>query len=435
MRPRHARGGEGETRRGARHARRRRGANPTFWRALGMALVIAGAVPLELGPAAMIASASTLGGTATIIDQTSSTGASNDLLTVSLPAQAACTGDTANDGYHVFSYLIPQGTISESSFATTLNFTGPPAGSPNEGLGLVEESNGDVWEAKSTAPVTALILGIPADFQWAQLVTQDYYPLDGSGGLLYDANGSGIWETGIACANSSGAISDFWNTEVTFTESSSDPNGFTWSAVPGLGTWTSGGPPPTTTTTTTPTTTTTATTTATTPTTAPTSTTTVTTSPAAVGITTTTTTGATTGTTGTGSTGTGATGTTGGSTGASSNPGASTPKISSTDAASNSSANDAGPSLVGSSAASGQPVSVTTTTALPSTSASGSSHSVSGVQPRVGSSRLAAGTLVSTGSAAHVVIAVLFILIGLCMCILGGFAKLRSPYVAGAPTR
>jgi hypothetical protein len=184
------------------------------------------------------ASASTVGGSATIVDQTiPATGGSNDLFTVQLPAGAACTGDTSTDGYHEFSYLIPQGSISQSSFATSLNFTGPPAGTPSKGLGLVEQSTGDVWEGKSTAPTTAEVIGIPADFQWAQLVTQLYYPLDGSGGLLYNNNTSGIWETGIACANSSGVISDYWNTEVTFTASATDGNGFTWSAVPGLSTW------------------------------------------------------------------------------------------------------------------------------------------------------------------------------------------------------
>jgi len=36
------------------------------------------------------------------------------------------------------------------------------------------------------------------------------------------------------CANSSGHVTDNWNTEVTFTASGSDANGFTWAAVPGV---------------------------------------------------------------------------------------------------------------------------------------------------------------------------------------------------------
>ncbi len=204
-------------------------------------LAVAGSL-LSVASVALIgvtgASASTLGGTATIVDESvPATGGSADLFTVQLPSGAACTGDTSTDGYHEFSYLIPQGSIAQSSFTTALNFTGPPAGTPSKGLGLVEQSSGDVWESKSTAPTTGEVIGIPADFQWAQLVTQDYYPLDGSGGLLYNNNTSGIWETGIACANSAGVISDYWNTEVTFTASKTDTNGFTWTAVAGLGTW------------------------------------------------------------------------------------------------------------------------------------------------------------------------------------------------------
>ncbi len=183
-------------------------------------------------------SASTLGGTATIVNQSSpANGGSANLFSVQLPGGAECTGDTASDGYHEFSYLIPRVAISQPSFATTLNYKGPPAGYASQGLGLVEKSTEDVWEGKSTAPTTGEVIGIPADFQWSQLITQDYYPLTGSGGLLYNNNTSGIWEAGIACANSSGVISDYWNTEVTFTSSNSDTNGFTWTAVAGLGTW------------------------------------------------------------------------------------------------------------------------------------------------------------------------------------------------------
>jgi hypothetical protein len=42
-----------------------------------------------------------------------------------------------------------------------------------------------------------------------------------------------VWEAGIACVNSTGAATDNWNTEVTFTYSSSDPNHFVWTSTPG----------------------------------------------------------------------------------------------------------------------------------------------------------------------------------------------------------
>ena len=58
------------------------------------------------------------------------------------------------------------------------------------------------------------------------------------------ANG-GVWEAGLLCSNSTGAVTDNWNVEVTFTASGSDPNGFVWSTAA------STTPPPTSTTTTT----------------------------------------------------------------------------------------------------------------------------------------------------------------------------------------
>ena len=61
------------------------------------------------------ASASTVNAVATIsaADGTGTdvpSGASTTPFTVTLPANASCTGDTANDGYHVYSYLVPEGT-------------------------------------------------------------------------------------------------------------------------------------------------------------------------------------------------------------------------------------------------------------------------------------------------------------------------------------
>ena len=51
--------------------------------------------------------------------------------------------------------------------------------------------------------------------------------------LLYSGT-SGVWEAGLVCANSSGHVADYWNTEITFSASGSDANGFTWAAVPGV---------------------------------------------------------------------------------------------------------------------------------------------------------------------------------------------------------
>ncbi len=60
------------------------------------------------------AGASTLDGTATIAnpsnDSALASGGSDTYFTLNLPAQSHCDGDSASDGYFVFSYLVKEGT-------------------------------------------------------------------------------------------------------------------------------------------------------------------------------------------------------------------------------------------------------------------------------------------------------------------------------------
>jgi hypothetical protein len=176
--------------------------------------------------AAGTAGASTVNGVATISEPGVTTpltsGGSTTPFGLTLPAQAACDGDTATHGYEVYSYLVPEGTnVSSLTFVNH----------PSMGYGLYE-SSGKYYGAKNTAVTTGQIIGVPNDFEWAPLVTHAGLTLSG---LLYSGSGSsatGTWETGLACAKSSGAEADNWNIAVTFTASSTDPNGFTWSAVP-----------------------------------------------------------------------------------------------------------------------------------------------------------------------------------------------------------
>jgi hypothetical protein len=201
--------------------------------AMAAVLMGAGSICLLTSTSASAAGAG-LGGVATISipDGTAplTSGGSTDSFTVDLPASAACSGDTANDGFHVYSYLVPKGTD-----VTTLTFIGnnPPA----QSFGFVNNA-GVYYGPVNTAVTTGQVLTLPNNFQWAPLVTQD--------GLLSTllANG-GVWEAGLLCSNTTGAVTDNWNTEVTFTASSSDPNGFVWATAAGTT------PPPTSTTTTT----------------------------------------------------------------------------------------------------------------------------------------------------------------------------------------
>jgi large repetitive protein len=173
------------------------------------------------------ASASTINGIASIADPVTlnvvTSGASTTPFTVSLPPQAACDADTATNGYHVYSYLVPSGT--NLSGVTFESF-------PSTGYGLVDNI-GTYYGPVNTAIGTGQVVSIPNGFQWGPLVSNDGVPLST---LLYTGSGSsasGVWEAGLVCANTSGAAADSWNTEVTFHASTSDPNGFTWTAVPG----------------------------------------------------------------------------------------------------------------------------------------------------------------------------------------------------------
>jgi Fibronectin type III domain/Putative Ig domain len=179
-------------------------------------LTVAGVTP---------ASASTLNGVATIVDPNGlaplTSGASTDQFTVSLPANAACDGDTASGGYHVYSYLQPEGTNPTGVLFNT--------GVPSSYYGLLS-STGRYYGTANTAATTGEIIGIPNDLEFAPLLSKGI-SLDT---LLYsDGNTSGVWEAGIACANASGVVTDYWNTEVTFTADGTDPNGFVWSDVAG----------------------------------------------------------------------------------------------------------------------------------------------------------------------------------------------------------
>jgi hypothetical protein len=199
---------------------------------LGLApvvLVSAASAFLAVAVGSTTAGASVLDGVATTASPGTSgyldAGGSQTEFTVSLPAQAACSGNSRSDGYRVFSYL-----VEPSVNVSTITFHGGlPDTSANQ-YGLVE-ADGTYWGDKNTAPSTGEIIQIPNDFEWGPLVSDDGVALDT---LLYqDGNTSGVWDAGIACTNNAGTVTDFWNTQVTFTASGSSSNPFAWSAVPG----------------------------------------------------------------------------------------------------------------------------------------------------------------------------------------------------------
>jgi hypothetical protein len=189
-----------------------------------VAVLLAGAATMIVAGAGT-AGAATLKGVALTANPTSNaflkSGGSETPFTLSLPAKSKCSGNTNEQGYHVWSYLVkPSVTI------TSLTFSG---GQPSQGLGLFE-SNGSYYGPADTAENTGEVIDIPTNFEWGPAV-EDFSLLST---LLYqDSGASGLWEGGLACANSSGALTDNWNFQITFTKSTSDPDGFTWSDFPG----------------------------------------------------------------------------------------------------------------------------------------------------------------------------------------------------------
>jgi hypothetical protein len=147
-------------------------------------------------------------------------GGSSTPFTMALPPRAACPGDTAHDGYRVYSYLVPKGTdLSSVAFVDY----------PSIGYGLV--FGGRYYGAINTAIHTGQIIGVPNDFEWGALVSPDrgHVPLS----ALLDGRSRGVWETGLACAGTRGTLSDAWNTQVTFVARPGDADGFGWTTVPG----------------------------------------------------------------------------------------------------------------------------------------------------------------------------------------------------------
>ncbi len=131
---------------------------------------------------------------------------------VILPVGASCPGDTAHDGYHVYSYLVPaNASPTDVSFKTGL---------PSRWYGYIAE--GAYVGAINTAESTGQIVGLPTSFVWTRLTPA----------ILF-AHGArtATWNGGIACADTHGQVTDYWNSTIRFTADSSDPNGFTWKVV------------------------------------------------------------------------------------------------------------------------------------------------------------------------------------------------------------
>lgn len=132
---------------------------------------------------------------------------------VALPSGASCPGDTAHDGYLVYSYLVPKGVLpTDVSFKTGL---------PSRWLGYFS-SEGIYFGAVNTAEGTGQIVSVPPSFAWTRLTPHE---------LFTQGAHTATWEGGIACATKHGVAVSYWNSQIVFTADQADPAGFTWKVV------------------------------------------------------------------------------------------------------------------------------------------------------------------------------------------------------------
>gem|GEM_PF-2218487 len=181
-------------------------------------VVASGAVLLSVlpvSPWASVAAAAATGSELLVVPGTTrplASGGSTTPYGVALPSGASCPGDTAHHGYHVFSYLVPPGASPTAvSFRT---------GVPDRWYGYI--ANGAYYGAVNTAESTGQIVGLPIQFVWTRLTPQILFPT---------GRHTASWSGGIACADTHGQVTDYWNSTLRFTADSSDAHGFTWTTV------------------------------------------------------------------------------------------------------------------------------------------------------------------------------------------------------------
>jgi hypothetical protein len=152
------------------------------------------------------------------------TGGSQTQWTVQLPHLAACSKDTFTNQYHVNSYIIPAATDP-----TTLSFSSTGPVDPKGGLAFpLVDTTGSAYTAQATAPNTGQVQQ-PPSFNYAA------FTIDGRNGT--PSLPAGTYNVGIACSTNAATanLDQLWNVQETLSASSSDPNGETWTVVPGSG--------------------------------------------------------------------------------------------------------------------------------------------------------------------------------------------------------
>ncbi len=147
-------------------------------------------------------------------------GGGDTVWSIKLPPGASCSGDTATNNFHVFTYVAPS-TVDPA----TLHFGSAGPDNNPQAFPLVDDG-GSPQIALNTGIGTGQV-PVPAlpRMKWGNPPT----PFDSS--LIPP----GTYNVGIACADGAGVNDKFWNVQETFAGDPTvftGPNAFAWTVVP-----------------------------------------------------------------------------------------------------------------------------------------------------------------------------------------------------------
>jgi hypothetical protein len=203
------------------------------WKPRSVVAKTAAAAALAIGGFAAFgvpaASAATNAGNATIIDTSGkplAQGGSATLWQIQLPQGAACSGATVGTNFHVFTFIAP---VSVNLANLKYDSVGPHDGAtPANAFVYPLYGAGSPFISTSTVTGSPLVPnpqpGSGATFDWGSM------SIDGSGGLANPLP-AGNYNVGIACADGANVGDKYWAVQETFTASTADPNGETWTAA------------------------------------------------------------------------------------------------------------------------------------------------------------------------------------------------------------
>jgi hypothetical protein len=168
---------------------------------------------------------------ANVIAINPASGASHAPFTFFLPNSAKCDKPTNQvGGDFLDSFVVSDAKVPAAQVAN-LTFSGS-SGLPHAGSytgTTLSKQGGSPYANGATLPVTGQVPS-PPSFNWGNYADVGDFGDPTSGADL----SPGTFNVGIACVTAAGKVEgdNFWNVQVTFAASTTDPGGFTWTMTP-----------------------------------------------------------------------------------------------------------------------------------------------------------------------------------------------------------